>query len=106
MKYYHMSKEENIESILMNGLKGFKNTIFLVTHPFACNIIARQFRLDNFGLLEIDDAGILTEIRVNDNVDSPFLQREQRKILQDIIKPEYIQLLGLVKTDWEHKYRL
>jgi hypothetical protein len=97
--YYHVTKGlENFMSIKETGLKaGEDNYIYLLTSKEVAAYVAK-FQLgytENYCVLEIDPYGINRNIE-DDNV-GELTAPYQKRIRQNIIMPEYIELEDMYK---------
>jgi hypothetical protein len=106
MRYYHITRVTNVESILKNGLKSNEDgELFIFNYGviefkgveyYADELIAdRQLGLKEFALFEIHPKGITSEL-INDNV-AEITSSLQWIVQQDVIAPKHLEWLGI----WE-----
>jgi len=89
VKYYHISRIENKESIINDGLNANEGHIFMCTNLQQLSFIAaNQIFINEYSIFEIDINGIISEI-LPDNV-AESGSETQFYIQQDNIAPEYI----------------
>jgi len=103
--FFHVTKEENFNSIMNQGLKSGEEGIFVFTYEDRdlADVIARhQVGLDEYMLLAIHEEGVQGEV-IDDNVAelmSPF----QKIIVQTFIHADYIESFGVFKVQKKWLY--
>lgn len=97
--YYHISKIENKESILSNGLKSNSGYIFLLdSEEQIPNVAMFQIGQYEFSVFSVDSDGITARIMC-DNV-AEIGAGSQYRIKQKTIEPKYVNHL----RDEKHNY--
>jgi len=113
--YYHITKPENLESILETGLKAnSEGQIFLfdnvsislngTTNSVADCIAKNQIFLDEYAMLEISSEGILTEL-LPDNV-GELSEKFQYIAMQNFIDERFINVFGIHKTQYKPFFQI
>jgi hypothetical protein len=113
MKYYHITKLNNLQSILKNGLRcNSEGEIFVfenksiglnnITNTIADCIANNQIFLNEYVMFEINGKGFNSEL-INDNV-GEISSNQQWLIKQTLIDKKHIQIYGIFKTNYKNFY--
>lgn len=102
-EFYHIKPINKVDKILKEGLKAHDGKIFVITSKdikiAGQNIVERiartQMFLEEYVLFKISGSGITGKI-TSDDV-GEFTAQYHRVIHQDVIQPEYLELVEKVK---------
>lgn len=98
--YYHVTHPENVESIRANGLRAdAEGRIYVITDPWVADVIARdQVFARTFALFGVSEEGVTGA--VEPDLVSELVRGYQRVLVQPLVAPEHITLLGTHTRDW------
>lgn len=111
--YFHITKFENLNSILKKGLKAnedgeifiFNNVSFKVPelsdviNKVADHIATNQIFIKEYILIRISSKGIVSEL-INDNV-AELTSQWQWIVKQPLIEPKYLKIKGFYLANWK-----
>jgi hypothetical protein len=109
MNLFHVTNPANVESILREGLRaGEDGRIFTLSDERLADKIAReQVFLRTYALLRIDGKGITGRVEVDEVAE--LSARWHRVIIQPLIAPKFIRLVGIYPlatgpTEWDYEW--